>query len=85
MSVRRFFWKTWDASLSKEWFQYARTSFLKDLQLSANNLKRMMSSSEREETLAAITDCSKALSLEWRGFEDWNSFSESMRIPGQHT
>ncbi|KAI0003583.1 hypothetical protein F4779DRAFT_601457 [Xylariaceae sp. FL0662B] len=68
-------------TVCKQWFIFACIACFKDLQLSQQTLRRLMSSQDVEGSLLLVKDNLAILDLELKGFEDWISIPEPQSYP----
>lgn len=68
-------------TVCKHWFRFARTTCFKDLQLSQNTLRRLLSSSGVGRSLLLVKDSLENLDLKLKGFEDWSSIPVPQSYP----
>lgn len=68
-------------TVCKEWFRFAHTACFRDLQLSQNTLRRLLSFPDVRRSLVLVQDSLEILNLKLTGFEDWGSIQEPQIYP----
>jgi len=60
-------------TVCKQWYGFAHTVYLQDLQLSPKTLRHLLSSRDAEKNLLLIKESVESVELSLKGNEDWGS------------